>query len=94
MFMKLKILGKGKNTLRMKFEGEDHSLLNLLKETIWNNEGAKIDSVSYKKKHPYMGDPILLIKTEKGNPEKVLKRASNGIANQTKDFRVELDRAL
>ncbi|MFB6075633.1 MAG: RpoL/Rpb11 RNA polymerase subunit family protein [Candidatus Aenigmatarchaeota archaeon] len=90
--MQLKILGKGKNTLRVKFVGEDHSLLNLLRETIWDDNEAKIDSVSYKKKHPYMGDPILLIKTKEGDPEKVLKRASREIIKMSKDFRVELDR--
>lgn len=92
--MKLKILGKGKNTLRVEFVGEDHSLLNLLRKTLWEDKYRKIDSASYKKDHPYMGDPVLLLKTKKGDPVNTLKRASRKIGDKAKEFRIELERAL
>lgn len=90
--MRLKIKGKGKNTLRIEFEGEDHSLLNLLRKNLWKD--SKIDSASYKKDHPYQSNPELLLKTKKGDPVKSLKRAARKVSDEAKEFRVELGRIL
>ena len=49
--MNIKIIGKGKNKLRIEFENEDHTLLNLLRRELWDQNA---DYAAYEKKHPYL----------------------------------------
>ncbi len=89
--MNIKIIGKGKNKLRVEFEGEDHTLLNLLRKALWE-EGA--DYSAYKKTHPFLDNPELILETDKKDPTRILKTAAKKIADQMVDFRKEFTRAL
>jgi len=89
--MNIKTIGKGKNKLRIEFEDETHTLLNLLRKALWNQ---KVDYAAYEKKHPFLEKPILVIETEKKDPVNALKAAAREIENQTKEFKKEFERAL
>ncbi len=89
--MEIKIIGKGKNKLRVEFEGEDYTLVNLLRKALWE-EGA--DYSSYQKEHPFLTNPVLILETEKKDPTTTLKAAARNISNQMQDFRKEFSRAF
>ena len=89
--MNIKIIGKGKNKLRVEFEGEDHTLLNLLRQTLWEEN---VDYAAYKRAHPFLGNPELILETDKKDPTKTLKAAAKKIANDMEDFRKSFTRAF
>mgnify|MGYP006307327733 CR=1 FL=1 len=89
--MDIKIIGKGKNKLRVEFEGEDHTLLNLLRKALWE-EGA--DYSAYKKTHPFLDNPELILETDKKDPTKMLAAAAKRIGNDMEDFRKKFERAF
>jgi len=89
--MNIKIIGKGKNKLRIEFENEDHTLLNLLRRELWDQNA---DYAAYEKKHPYLENPVLVLETKKKDPVNTLKAAAREITNQTKDFQKEFKRAF
>lgn len=90
--MTIKIRGKGKNKLRLEFEEEGYSLLNLLRQKLWENE--ETDKASYKNEHPYIGNFELLVETESGDPVEALKEAAKGIKKEADEFNDELKSAL
>jgi len=89
--MNIKIMGKGKNKLRVEFESEDHTLLNILRQTLWE-EG--VDYAAYEKRHPFLANPVLVLETDKKDPTRTLKAAAKKIGNQMQDFRKEFNRAF
>ncbi|MCD6477783.1 MAG: DNA-directed RNA polymerase subunit L [Candidatus Aenigmarchaeota archaeon] len=89
--MEIKIVGKGKNKLRIEFEDEGHTFLNLLRKSLWDQ---KVDYAAYEKIHPFLGKPILIVETKKKDPTNALKAATREIANEAKEFRDEFIRAL
>ena len=90
--MELKIIGKGKNTLRIEIEDEDESFANLLAKTLL--EEKETDSASFQKDHPQMGNPVLLLVSEKADPTKLLKRAARKIREQSKELNKEVEKVL
>ena len=89
--MNIKIMGKGKNKLRSEFEGEDHTLINLLRQTLWEEN---VDYAAYEKKHPFLENPVLILETDKKDPTKTVKAAAKKITNQMEDFKKEFTRAF
>ena len=69
--MEVNILEQGKDFIKVELVGEDHTLANLLKEEL-NNDSQVIVS-GYKKDHPLIGNPILIVKTDgKKDPIKAI----------------------
>jgi len=89
--MNIKIVGKGKNKLRVEFEGEDHTLVNLLRETLWREDA---DYSAYEKKHPFLENPVLILETDKKDPTNTLKNAAKKIAADMEEFRDEFTKAF
>ncbi len=89
--MNIKIIGKGKNKLRIKFEGEDTTFVDLLRKTLWEE---KVDYAAYKKTHPFLDDPELIVETLRKDPTNAVKNAAQKIANQMEEFRKEFTRAF
>lgn len=89
--MNVKIMGKGKNKLRVEFEGEDHTLLNLLRQALWE-EG--VDYSAYEKKHPFLENPTLILETDKKDPTRTLKAAAKKVGDQMVEFRKDFSRTV
>jgi len=89
--MNIKITGKGKNKLRVEFIGEDYTLLNLLRQTLW---GENVDYAAYKKTHPFLDNPELILETDKKDPTNTLKAAAKQIIVDMEDFRKQFTRAV
>lgn len=91
--MKIKILSKSKNELKIEIEGVGHSLCNLLQKNLL--EDNNVNLAGYDVPHPLADKAILNVRTS-GNskPETVLIRAVNKALKINEDFRTSLLKSL
>lgn len=82
--MELKILDKTENEMHIEIKGESHTLLNMLKSVLLEDE--RVHTASYDMKHVSISDPVLFIKTEDADPVGVLKDAVSKLIEQCDDF--------
>jgi DNA-directed RNA polymerase subunit L len=83
--MKIKVLKRTDNELKLEIEGEGHSLLNLLQKALL--EDSNIAMAGYDVPHPLFDRGILYIQTKgKQDPEDVIKEAVKKIQSLNKDF--------
>lgn len=87
--MKLNVLERKKDKLVIEVNGEDHTLLNILRVNSWKF-GAK--QVSYMFRHPYLSNPEIIVKAD--NPKKVLKDAAQLLINDAEMFQKQFSRAM
>jgi DNA-directed RNA polymerase subunit L len=80
----LKILKKTEDEIRIEFEGEGHTLLNLLRTELLADKRVKL--ATYDTKFPIMDNPIFRLKTDGSDPVAVLREASARIAGQSLEF--------
>ncbi|WP_445474885.1 DNA-directed RNA polymerase subunit L [Methanococcoides methylutens] len=71
--MELKILEKSEDEMKLEIVGESHTLLNMLKIVLLEDE--RVHTASYDMKHVTISEPILFIKTENADPIDVVKDA-------------------
>lgn len=91
--MAIKIRGKGKNKLRLEFEEEGHSLINLLRQNLWDSD-TNIDKAEYRKGHTYLDNFELQVKTESGDPVEALKNAAEQVKEDCEEFEEKLEKAV
>ena len=90
--MKIKVLKKTANELKIEVEGEGHSLLNLLQKSLL--EDKKIEMAGYDVPHPLIDRAILYVQTkEKQNPEDVINEATKKVLGLSKDFQKSFKKA-
>lgn len=87
--MDLTVLEKKGDKIQIEVRGENHTLLNLLRENSWKT-GAK--QASYMIKHPYLSHPKIIIKS--CQYKKVLTNAAQMIIDDATSFERSLKRAL
>jgi DNA-directed RNA polymerase subunit L len=87
--MKLKKLEKTKETLKVEVAGEDHTLLNLLRENAWK---AGATQASYILEHPYLSEPKIIVRSK--NPKKTLADSAQLVAAEAVAFQREFRKAL
>lgn len=66
--MNIEILEQSKNKILFKIEGEDHTILNLLKEELWNDDSVKL--AAYRMEHPLVGIPEMVVEVKAGTEVK------------------------
>ena len=72
--MNIEILEETKQKLVFKLKGEDHTILNLLRQELWNDEAVKISA--YRMDHPLIGTPEMTVEVTQGNnPRKIIADA-------------------
>lgn len=91
--MAIKIRGKGKNKLTLEFEDEGYSLVNLLRQNLWDSE-TEINKGEFQKGHTYLDNFKLIVKTEEGDPVESLTKAAEEIKNQCDEFEKKLKKAV
>lgn len=87
--MELKKIEKTKNTLKVEVIGEDHTLLNLLRENAWK---AGADQASYIIEHPYLSQPKITVISS--NPQKILSESAQIAVDDAATFQKEFKKAL
>jgi DNA-directed RNA polymerase subunit L len=90
--MRVKVLKKTENELKIEVEGAGHSLLNLLQKTLLENDA--IELAGYHVPHPLVDKGILYINTkEHQNPEVVVRVATKKVHSLSKKFQKSFQKA-
>ena len=91
--MKINVLKKNENELKIEIQGADHGICNLLQKKILQDEN--VDLAGYDVPHPLASSPIIYIRM-KGNlqPEDTLVAAAKKAITDNEEFSKELAKAL
>ncbi|MGQ9538173.1 MAG: RpoL/Rpb11 RNA polymerase subunit family protein [Candidatus Bathycorpusculaceae bacterium] len=91
--MKVNVLSKTENELKIELEGAGHTLCNLLQKKLLEDEN--VDLAGYDVPHPLASNPILYVRTKgDAKPEEALHRAVEKILELSKEFSKELKKAI
>jgi len=85
--MNVKVLEQDKE--KLKVEVDDLTLVNLLHENLWK---TKIDYSAYVKDHPYLSQPVILVKSK--NPKQSLVDAADKIIEDCETIQKKFDKAV
>jgi DNA-directed RNA polymerase subunit L len=90
--MKIKVLKKTGNELKMEIEGEGHTFCNALQKILLGDEA--IETAGYDVPHPLTANPVVFVRTVKGRPETALRNAAEKLQKKTKQFHDAFEKAL
>lgn len=91
--MKIEVVEKSANELKIKIEGEGHTFCNVLQGTILKD--ATVDMAGYSIAHPLISNPIIYVRTKgRKKPEIVLKNTAKEIKRQNKSVFNCFEKAL
>lgn len=91
--MKVEVLKKTSNELKIEIEGEGHSLCNVLQKFLVEDD--TVDMAGYTVPHPLLPHAIVYVRTKKKRkPEAAIKDAVKKIRAQNKEFKTSFDDAL
>ena len=90
--MELKKVKEDEKTLILELRGESHTLTNAFREELLNDKSVK--EAAEIKEHPYLSQPKIFVKTERGSPATALEKAADRLVDQTKEFVEKFKAAL
>ncbi len=91
--MRVRILKKLRNELKMEVEGEGHTFCNVIQRALLKDE--RVDLAGYNVPHPLTSSPVIYVRTRgQIKPETVLKDAIVEVKRESAAFRTALDKAL
>ncbi len=91
--MKVKVLKKADNELRIEIEGSSHGLCNLIQKRLL--EDKRVDFAGYDVPHPLASSPIIYVRMKgKTKPEDAIIDAVEKVKEANEMFGKELDRVL
>jgi DNA-directed RNA polymerase subunit L len=83
--MELKIVKQDDKTLEIEIKGETVALTNLLKHELWQDKN--VEEAAQLREHPYLAEPKIFVKVERGSPVTALEKAAERIENQLEEFK-------
>jgi DNA-directed RNA polymerase subunit L len=91
--LKVKVLKRTGNELKIEIEGAGHGFCNLLQKKLL--EDKSVDMAGYDVPHPLASNPVIYVRM-KGNakPEEALKKAAEKAREANEAFSKELERVL
>ncbi len=91
--MKIKVLKKTANELKIEVEGAEHGLCNLLQKKLLEDES--VDLAGYDVPHPLASNPVIYVRMKgAAKPEKALIKAAQKAREANDAFSKALDKAL
>ena len=91
--MKIKVLKKTSNELKIEGEGEGHTLCNVLQKVLLEDDA--IEMAGYNVPHPLVDSAILYVHTKgQRKPEAAIQEATKKILSQNEEFRKSFKKAL
>ncbi|MCL1965900.1 MAG: DNA-directed RNA polymerase subunit L [Candidatus Bathyarchaeota archaeon] len=92
--MKINVLNKTENELKIEIIGADHGICNLLQKKILLDEN--VDLAGYDVPHPLASNPIIYVrmKDNKSKPQDTLLTAAKKAIADNDDFTKALEKAL
>jgi DNA-directed RNA polymerase subunit L len=91
--LKIKVLKKTANELKIEVEGAEHGLCNLLQKKLLEDES--VDLAGYDVPHPLASNPVIYVRMKStAKPEKALIRAAKKALKANDAFSKALEKAL
>jgi DNA-directed RNA polymerase subunit L len=91
--VKVKVLKKADNELKIEIEGSSHGLCNLIQKRLL--EDKTVDFAGYDVPHPLASSPIIYLRMKgKAKPEEALISAVEAVREANNAFGKELERVL
>jgi DNA-directed RNA polymerase subunit L len=91
--MKVKVIKKSGNELKIEIQGTSHGICNLLAKRLL--EDKKVEFAGYDLPHPLAASPIIYLRMKGANkPEAALIEAASKVRETNDAFSKELERAL
>jgi DNA-directed RNA polymerase subunit L len=91
--MKINVLKRTPNELKIEVEGESHTLCNVLQKALL--EDGTIEMAGYNVPHPLVDRAIVHVHTKgQRKPEAAIKEAVEKILSQSKEFKKSFQKAL
>jgi DNA-directed RNA polymerase subunit L len=91
--LKVKVLKKAANELKIEVEGAGHGLCNLLQKKLLEDE--RVDLGGYDVPHPLASSPVIYVRMKgTAKPEDALIKAAEKAREANKAFSKELKKAL
>jgi len=91
--MKMKVLEKTSNELKIEIEGEGHTFCNVLQKTLLEDD--TVEMAGYNIPHPLVSNPIVYLRTKgRRKPETALRDAAEKIRERSTVFSVTFEKAL
>ncbi len=91
--MKIKVLKRTSDELKIEIEGEGHTFCNVLQKALVEDDA--IEMAGYNLPHPLISNPIIYVKTKKGlKPETAIRNAVKKMRKQNKEFGKTFEKAL
>jgi DNA-directed RNA polymerase subunit L len=91
--LKVKVLKKEANELKIEVEGAEHGLCNLLQKKLLEDE--RVDLAGYDVPHPLASNPVIYVRMKgSAKPEDALIKAAQKAREANKAFSKELKKAL
>lgn len=91
--MKIKVLKKTANELKIEVEGAEHGLCNLLQKNLLEDE--RVDLAGYDVPHPLASNPVIYVRMKgTAKPEDALIKAAEKAREANKAFSKALEKAL
>lgn len=91
--MELRLINKDGRSLTVKIIGEDHTLCNILRKTL--HEDDHVITASYTIEHPLLEHPTFYVNVKKGKtPERALTDAAERIIESCDELQKKLSREL
>jgi DNA-directed RNA polymerase subunit L len=91
--VKIKVLKKSGNELKVEIEGVGHGLCNLLQKRLL--EDKSVDLAGYDVPHPLASNPVIYVRMKgAAKPEEALRRAAEKARETNEAFGRELEKAL
>jgi DNA-directed RNA polymerase subunit L len=91
--VKIKVLKKTENELKIEVEGAEHGICNLLQKMLL--EDKSVDMAGYDIPHPLASNPVIYVRMKgAAKPEAALKRAAEKARAENGVFSNALEKAL
>ncbi len=91
--MKIKVLKKTANELKIEVEGAEHGFCNLLQKKLLEDE--RVDLAGYDVPHPLASSPVIYVRMKgTAKPENALIRAAEKAREANEAFSKALEKAL
>ncbi|MFQ6080193.1 MAG: DNA-directed RNA polymerase subunit L [Candidatus Bathyarchaeia archaeon] len=91
--MKVTILERKSNELKVEIEGEGHTFCNVLQKALLEDD--TIEMAAYDISHPLISNPIVYVRTKgRRRPETALREAVEKIRRRSREFGTAFENAL
>lgn len=90
--MRVNLVKKNGNELKIELEGEGHTFCNLFQHVLL--EDREVEIAGYDLPHPLIPSPILYVRTKEKKVEKVLEKALDRVSEMAEEFRDKFQEAV